>query len=143
MAIQSFYISIEITKQEKSNIMSTANLKTYKKSGDLIYKDVLYIDNVIVNESWWHINAGLYDFFHSCEILYEFCQLIETVKPNFTFYLLGQKYEFSFQSLFDFIKFIYPKVEKYKKDFEDCYGVLSVCPCKFFSFRKKNKRIFK
>ena len=143
MAIQSFYISIKISEEDKSTFILTTNLKKYKKSDDLIYKDVLFIDNITIDESWWHINVGLYDFFHGCEILYEFCQAIGTVKPNFEFYFLGQKYEFVFQSLLDFIQFIYPKVENYKKNFEECYGVLSISPNKFFSFQRKNRRFFK
>lgn len=143
MAIQSFYLSIEISEKDKSTIMSTTNLKRYKKSFDLVYKNTLFIDNVTVDESWWHINAGLYDFFHSCEILYEFCQAIEIVKPNFIFYLLGQKYEFKFQSLMDFVQFVYPIIENDKKSFELCHGVLSICPNKFFSFKRKNRHFFK
>jgi len=143
MAIQSFYISIEISEEEKNTIISKTNLKRYKKSDDLTYKDVLRIDNITIDESWWHINAGLYDFFHSCEILFEFCQEIEITKPNFTFYLLGEKYEFAFQSLMEFIVFIYPKIQNYKRNFEKCYGTLSVPPNKFFSFQRKNKRFFK
>ena len=142
MAIQSFYISIEISEEDKRTIISKTNLKRYKKSDDLVYKDVLFIDNVTVNESWWHINAGFYDFFHSCEMLYGFCQSIETVKPNFTFYLLGERYEFNFHSLLDFVLFIYPKIEKYKKGFEENYGILSIHPKKFFYFHKKNKHFF-
>ena len=143
MAIQSFYISVEISEEDKDTIISTSNLKRYKKSDNLTYKDVIFIDNICTGESWWHINVGLYDFFHSCEILYEFCQIIQITKPNFKFYLLGEKYEFEFQSLMDFIIFIYPKIENYKKNFEDCYGTLSILPNKFFSFEKKNKRFFK
>lgn len=143
MAIQSFYISIEMSEEDKKTIISTTNLKRYKKSNDLIYKDVLYIDNVSVNESWWHINVGLYDILHNCEVLYRFCQEIEIVKPSFDFYLLGQKYKFAFSSMLDFILFIYPKIEKSKRDFEDHYGVLSISTEKFFTFYKKNKRFFK
>ena len=36
MAIQSFYISIEISEEDKKTIISTTNLKRYKKSNDLI-----------------------------------------------------------------------------------------------------------
>lgn len=143
MAIQAFYISIEISEKDKNAIISTTNLKRYKRSDNLIYKDVLYIDNVSANEGWWHINTGLYDFFHSCETLYEFCKVIENIKPNFTFYLLGEKYVFIFQTLLDFVLFIYPKVEKHKKAFEEYYGVLSIIPNKFFSFHRKNKHLFK
>lgn len=143
MAIQSFCISVELSEKDKSNIIATTNLKSYKKSNDLIYKDALYIDNVSANGSWWHINAGVYDFFHNCELLYGFCQAIEIIKPNFTFYLLGQKYEFAFQSLLDFVLFVYPKIEKHKKDFEDYYGVWSIHPKEFFLFYKKNRRLFK
>ncbi len=143
MAIQSFYISIKISEKDKNSIASQINLKRYKKSDDLIYKDVLFIDNITIGESWWHINAGLYDFFRSCEILYELCKKIELTKPNFTFYLLGKKYEFSFHSLMDFILFVYPKIENNKKNFENCYGTLSISPNNFFSFRRKNKRFIK
>ena len=143
MAIQSFYISIEISDEDKSTIMSTTNLKRYKKNDGLIYKDVLFIDNVTGDESWWHINAGLYDFFQTCEKLYEFCQAIETVKPNFTFYLLGKRYEFVFRTFLDFVFFIYPEIEEHKKIFEEQYGVLSICPKKFFPFYKKNKSLFR
>lgn len=143
MAIQSFYISIKISEKDKNSITSQTNLKRHKKSDDLIYKDVLLIDNITIGESWWHINAGLYDFFHSCEILYEFCQEINLTKPNFMFYLLGEQYEFNFQSLMDFIVFLYPKIENSKKNFEKCYGTLSISPNNFFSFQRKNKRFFK
>ena len=143
MAIQSFYISIKISENEKTSITAQTNLKRCKKSNDLTYKDVLLINNITNDEGWWHINAGLYDFFHNCETLYEFCQAIQITKPNFTFYLLGEKYEFSFQSLLDFILFIYPKIENYKKNFEKSYGILSIPPNKIFSFRRKNKRYFK
>lgn len=143
MAIQSFYFSIELLEKDKNIIKSKTNLKKCKKSDDLIYKDILFINDITTNENWWHINVGLYDFFHSCEVLYEFCQTIEITKPKFAFYLLGEQYEFSFQSLLDFILFIYPKIESYKKNFEKCYGTLSIPPNKFFSFRKKNKRFIK
>ena len=143
MAIQSFYISIEISEEDKNTIISMTNLKRYKKSGNLIYKDVLFIDNISIGESWWHVNVGLYDFFHCCEMLYEFCQVVEKIKPNFTFYMLGQKYDFSFRSFLDFLQFVYSKVEIHKKKFEECYGVLSICPNQFFAFRRKNRRIFK
>ena len=143
MAIQSFYISIKISENDKNSITSQTNLKRHKISDDLIYKDVLLINDITDDEGWWHINVGLYNFFHNCETLYEFCQAIEITKPKFTFYLLGEKYEFSFQSLLDFILFIYPKMESYKKNFEKCYGTLSIPPNKFFSFRRKNKRFIK
>lgn len=143
MAIQSFYISIKITENDKKSIISQTDLKRHKVSNDLIYKDVLLINDVTDDEGWWHINVGLYDFFHNCETLYEFCQVIDIEKSNFTFYLLGEKYEFSFQSLIDFIQFIYPKIENHKKNFDKCYGTLSITPNKFFSFRRKNKRFFK
>lgn len=143
MAIQSFCISIEISEEEKSTVVSTIKFKRYKKSSNLTYKDVLYLDNVSLNESWLHINVGLYDFFHNCEILYELCKAIEIVKPSFAFYLLGEKHEFNFENFLDFVLFIYPKIEKHKNDFESYYGVLSVLPNNFFDFYKKNKRIFK
>ena len=143
MAIQSFYFSIQIDEEDKNIILSKAGVKKQKKENDLIYKDVLFIDNITTDESWWHINAGLYDFFHSCEILYEFCQMIESIKPKFLFCFLGEKYEFSFQSLLDFVSFVYPKVEKYKKNFEKCHGTLSIHPNKFFRFKRKNYRFFK
>lgn len=143
MAIQSFYISIKISENDKKSIISQTNLKRHKVSNDLIYKDVLLINDITDDEGWWHINVGLYDFFHNCETLFEFCQAIEITKPKFPFYLLGEKYEFFFQSLLDFIQFIYPKIESYKKNFEKCYGTLSIPPNKFFSFRRKNKRFIK
>ena len=143
MAVQSFYISVEISEKDKNTITSQINLKRYKKSNDLIYKDVLFVDNVTAGGSWWHINAGLYDFFRSCEILYEFCQVIEIIKPHFDFYLLGQKYEFKFQSLMDFVQFVYPKIKNKKKSFENSYGALSISPEKFFSFKRRNKRFFR
>lgn len=143
MAIQSFYISIRISENDKNSITRRANLKRCKISNDLIYKDVLLINDIAVDEGWWHINAPLYDFFHSCEILFEFCQEINLIKPNFTFYLLGEQYSYSFQSLMNFIEFLYSKIESYKKNFEKCYGALAVPPNKFFSFRRRNKRFIK
>ena len=145
MAIQSFYISINISAVEKETVLAKSDYFTnYKKCpGDLIYKSTLYIDNITFQESWWHINAGLYDFFHSCEVLYELCQIIETIKPNFIFCFLGKQYNFSFHSLMEFIAFIYPEIEKYKMNLEENYGVLSVHPQKFFTFRRKNNRFFK
>lgn len=143
MAIQSFYISVVISKEDKCAVKLKTNFQKYKKSADLIYRDVLYIDDITEKENFWHINVGLYDFFHNCEVLYDFCQTIATIKPNFTFCLLGQEYTFAFSSLLDFVSFIYPKVEIYKKQFEQSYGVLSIHPQKFFLFRRKNKRFFK
>ena len=150
MAINSFYISIEISEEEKSAVRSAseADFKRYKKcflpDPDLVYKNTLYIDNIVGEEGdWWHINVGLYDFFHGCETLYELCRAIENLKPNFAFRFLGKNYEFKFQSLMEFVSFIYPKIEKYKKHFENEFGVLSVCPQEFFSYRRKNKRYFK
>ena len=143
MAIQSFYISIEISEENKKTIVSTTDLKKYKKSDDLMYKGVLYIDNVSTEGNWWHVSVGLYDLFHSCEMLYKFCREIETVKPNFDFYLLGQKYKFDFKSILDFFLFIYPKIEKSKSDFEEQYGALSVSPHRFFTFYKRNKHFFR
>lgn len=143
MAIQSFYISVEIPEEEKELIIAETNLKRHKKTGDLIYKNTLFIDDVSIREHWWHINAGFYDFFHSCEALYEFCRAIEIKKPNFTFLLLGQEYNFSFDSLIDFISFVYPKIASYIKRFENCHGILSVPPNKFFSFKRKNHRFFR
>ena len=147
MAIQSFYISVEISEEDKANVLSKLpkdDIKSDKISpGDFTYKNTLYIDNITIVGSWWHINAGLYDFFHSCEILYEFCQNIDTIKPNFTFDFLGKQYEFKFPSLMDFISFIYPKIEIYKKNLEKTHGVLSIPPNKFFNFKRKNQKFFR
>ena len=142
MAIQSFYISIELSEEEKCAVVSSTCAKRYK-SDDLIYKDVLYIEDIVADGEWWHINAGLYDFFHSCEVLYEFCQSIEIVKPNFSFYLLGKRYEFIYPSLLDFMVFLYPKIKKYKENFEKQHGNLSVHPQNFFLYKRKNSRFFK
>ena len=144
MAVSSFYISIKLPIYNKKIIKAQANLKKYKKTNDLIYKDVLYIDNISLLDSWWHINAGLYDFFHSCEMLYEFCKIIEITMPKFTFLFMGKEYEFSFSSLLDFILFVYPQIESKKKYFEESFGALSIPPTnEFWAFRRKNRRFFK
>ena len=150
MAIQSFYFSIEIPEEEKKAVRSAseADFKRYKKDSsanhDLVYKNALFIANVAGEEGyWWHIKVGLYDFFHQCEVLYALCRAIENLKPNFAFRFLGKNYEFKFQSLMEFVSFIYPRVEDYKKYFEEEFGVLSVYSEEFFTYWRKNKRYFK
>ena len=147
MAIQSFYFSVEISEEDKANVLSKLSkddIKSDKISpDDFTYKNTLYIVNITGScGSWWHISVGLYDFFHSCETLYEFCQNIDTIKPNFTFFL-GKQYEFKFLSLMDFISFIYPKIEIYKNNLEKTHGVLSIPPNKFFNFKRKNQKFFR
>ena len=144
MAIQSFYISIEITENEKRAVIKLLNLQRIKNDNDLTYNDVIYIENVCNEEgNWWHINACYTNFFYNCEMLYKLCQVINETKPRFQFILLGNTKTFEFKSLLEFIGYIYANVKPYKDRFEEMYGNFSVMPPLFFEFRRKNKKYFK
>ena len=168
MATQSFYLSVELTDEQKQALQASLNMPRRKKSGDLIYRDTLQIEDVGMSEEdrrkvlavvekkskgalgleeesdWrgWHINAGLYDLFHSVETLYELLGIIETVKGEFSFLLLGKETPFRFASFFDFFKAIYPKIKPYKENLDARFGVFSVPPDRFFKVRRKNEKDF-
>ena len=168
MATQSFYLSVELTDEQKQALQASIKMPRRKKSGDLIYRDTLQIEDVGMSEEdrrkvlavvekkskgasrlegesdWrgWHINAGLYDLFHSVETLYELLGIIETVKGEFSFLLLGKEIPFRFASFFDFFETVYPKIKPYKENLDARFGVFSVPPDRFFKVRRKNEKDF-
>ena len=143
MAVQSFYISIEISNDEKQKVLSGIKVCPYKRTNDFIYRNTLYIDNIDNEEGcWWHINIGLYNFFNNVERLYELLQIVNSTKENFNFTLLGGQYSFKFASLLEFMEFIYPKVKPYKDVFEEEFGTFSIYPQQFFKVRRKNKKYY-
>ena len=168
MATQSFTVSVELTDEEKQALQASLNMPRRKKSGDLIYRDTLQIEDVGMSEEdrrkvlavvekksrgasrleegsdWrgWHISAGLYDLFHSVEKLYELLGVIEKVKGEFSFLLLGKEIPFRFASFFAFFETIYPKIKPYKENLDARFGVFSVPPDRFFDTRRKNRKQF-
>lgn len=171
MAVQSFWVSVELTPEEKERVQAIVRMPHRKKSDELIYKNTLCIEDVNMTEEklrevkaivrkrnkgaplppdltdakpgfFWHINVGLYDLFHGLETLYELLGIIRDVKGEFPFFLLGEERALTFTSLFEFIEYVYPKIESYKRVFEARYGVLSVHPQEFFAFRRKNAKRF-
>ena len=143
MATQSLYISVEIDEISKAILKKTLNFKCCKNSSDLIYKNVVYIDDINNAEgSWWHMNICYSNFFDNCEALFCLCKEIEKVIPQFEFIFLGKKRKFDFFELLDFIKYVYNDVKPYKDKFENMYGHLSFTPKQFYKFRRKNKQFF-
>ena len=147
MAAESFYITININEDEKSKMCETLHFKRivwYDDDFDLIYKDVLYIDNINNEEGhWWHINACYMNFFYNCEVLYELCQAINVVKPKFEFTVFGKVCIFDFSSLFEFMECIYDPIKRFKDHFEETFGKFSVFPHEsFYKFKRKNHKYF-
>ena len=147
MAIDSFYISIEITPDEQKQIKNSGVFETYKRSmNDLVYKKTVYIDNISNEEGcWWHLNAGYSNFFDSCEVLYDLCLIINKIKPQFSFTVFKQnKTVFEALTFIEFLQHIYEIVKTSKQRFNDEYGRLSIIPTGYnvYKFRRKNKKHF-
>jgi len=147
MAIDSFYISIEMTPNEQNQIKNTVVFETYKRSiNDLVYKKNVYIDNINNEEGcWWHLNAGYLNFFDGCEALYDLCLIINKIIPQFSFTVFQQrKTVFETLTFIEFMHHIYEIVKSSKQRFNDEYGRLSIIPTgyNFYKFRRKNKKYF-
>lgn len=50
MAVQSFYVSIELSTEEKQIIQTIVSMPHYKKTDDLIFKNTLFIENIDLSE---------------------------------------------------------------------------------------------
>ncbi len=144
MAIESFYMSVALTEYEKEQIRSEALFEKHKTNDDLIYKKIIYIDNINNQEGCcWHLNACYCNFFDSCSVLYELCLIMDKVKPKFNFTVFNQKESIFDFTLMGFVQHVYEIVKPYKDNFNNMFGKLSVLPGKgYYTFKRKNKRFF-
>ena len=137
--------SISLSGEEKKQVRDAfeTDIRTRKKTGDLLFRNILQIADVNNEEgTWWHVSVGFYNLFAAVEALFDLCLAIRKVRPNFKFLLLGKEHEFSYETKIDFFASIYPNIEKYKDHFEKVYGIFSVPPYLYFKFRRKNTKFW-
>lgn len=142
MAVESFYISVNINQFDQKQLKEKENEFSMQKLNDnFVFNHCLLIEKT---QGWYHVNACYFDFFENCVVLFELCNLFNEIKPCFEFEFLGCIYKFDFNDFMKFFVFISDLTQKYRDYFVEKYGRFSILPHNdFYKFFRKNKRKFR